>query len=209
MDMKLFRQMADLARAGDEAAADYLFVQSYRPLRVFIETLMDDLLCKARVEPEDIIQDTYVAAWPKLGSSEFENYSAFVGWLKIIAKNKVIDLHRGLRAEKHAVNKRISHTAIQESSYLDLVERAISPERTPSEGVAQNEVLALLLGQMWRLPPEYRHVIQWRFIQGVSVTEVARRLDRSEPAVHMLCHRALKKLRELLGSPSKYLNVSR
>ena len=59
---------------------------------------------------------------------------------------------------------------------------------------------------MWRLSEEYRRVVQWRFVQGLPVAQVARRLGKSEPAVHMLCHRTLKKLRELMGSPSKYLS---
>ncbi len=38
------------------------------------------------------------------------------------------------------------------------------------------------------------------------MADVATLMNRSEPAVHMLCHRVLIKLREIMGSRSKYLS---
>jgi RNA polymerase sigma-70 factor, ECF subfamily len=60
--------------------------------------------------------------------------------------------------------------------------------------------------RLQQLPEDYRQVIVWRLIEGLSVAEVAGRLDRSEAAVHMLFSRALKQLRELMGASSNYLS---
>jgi DNA-directed RNA polymerase specialized sigma24 family protein len=35
-----------------------------------------------------------------------------------------------------------------------------------------------------------------RFMQGLSVAEVAERMNRSIGSIHMICHRALQQLRE-------------
>jgi len=206
MEEERFRQMIDRARAGDEEAGDCLFVSCYEPLRAVVSQLMDGLLQKAKLEPEDIIQETYAAAWPKIPEAEFENLAAFVGWLKTIAKHKTIDLRRRLLAGKNDIRREVCDHADRNSSYLNLMDRLPSPQSTPSRGAARHEALALLTGQIWRLPQDYRNVIQWRFIQSLTVAEVAERLGRSEAAVHMLCHRALKKLQELMGSPSRYLS---
>lgn len=204
MDEQQFQEMISRAKAGEEAAADYLFVACYEPLRAAIMGFMDRVLRLARLEPEDILQEAYAAAWANIQKAEFENFAAFLGWLRAIARNKIIDLRRNLLAEKKNVRRNIDQPA-EGSSYFNLLDHIAAPVSSPSRGVARNEALALLSGQMWRLPEDYRKVIQWRFVQGFSVAEVAQRLGRSEPAVHMLCHRALLKLRELLGSPSKYL----
>jgi len=206
MEEDRFRQMIDRARAGDEDAGDWLFVACYGPLRSIIAGMMDGILSKAKLEPEDIIQEVYAAAWPKIPEAEFDNSAAFVGWLKTIAKHKIIDLRRNLLADKNDVRCEFSDTGNEGSSYLGLVANLPSPQSAPSRGVARHEALAILTGRIWRLPEDHRRVIQWRYIQGLPVAEVAERLGRSESAVHMLCHRALKKLKELMGSPSQYLS---
>ncbi len=207
MKSEWFKHVMDQAQAGDEEAAAGLFVHAYRPLRTLVRGLMDDVLARARLEPDDILQEVYVAAWSRLRTSRFDGFPAFVGWLKAIARNKAIDLRRGLLAEKHDVNRQVEPAGIDGSSYADLVERVVYADASPSREAARHEASAILAAQMWRLPEDYRRVLQWRFVQGLAVAEVAKRLDRTEPAVHTLCHRALKKLRALMGSPSKYLST--
>lgn len=201
-----FVEMLQQAQSGDEAAADWVFAECFRPLRSVVQKQLDPILQKARLEPEDIIQEVYALAWPHLASADFDNQAAFFGWLKTIAKNKMTDIRRRLLTGKHDVKRDISAVGRSSSSYRDLIPRLAADTSTPSSKAGRHEAVAILVAQMWRLPQDYRQLIQWRFIQGLSVAEVARRLKRSEPAVHMLCHRALNKLRELMGSPSKYLS---
>ncbi|HON66093.1 MAG TPA: RNA polymerase sigma factor, partial [Phycisphaerae bacterium] len=130
---------------------------------------------------------------------------AFLAWLRTIAENKLIDVRRGLLAEKRDVRRNVARSAGAGQSYSDLVDRVAAISSTPSRRVARQEAVAITLVQMAQLPDDYRRVIQWRVIQGLSVQEVARLLNRSEDAVHMLCYRALKKLGELMGEPSAYL----
>lgn len=209
MEHVQFLKMIRLAQAGDEAAADCLFADCYPLLRPFVLQCMDPVFRKAVLEPEDVIQEVYAAAWPKLADGSFENLAAFLAWLKTIARNKIIDLHRGLLAGKNDVCRQVSPQDCGSSTtYLNLAEQAAASSMTPSRGAARQEAVAILVGQIWHLPENYRQVIRWRFVEGLPVSEVARRLDCSEPAVHMLCHRALQKLKELMGSPSKYLTTA-
>ena len=48
------------------------------------------------------------------------------------------------------------------------------------------------------LSDAHREIIELRFLEGLSVREAARRLDKSEPAVVALTRRALKTLREAM-----------
>ncbi len=208
MEARRFDELLRQAQGGDQAAADWVFAECFKPLRAVIEKQLDPILQKARYEPEDIIQEVYALAWLHLATADFDNKAAFFGWLKTIAKNKMIDMRQNLLAQKHDVKRNISAVGRASSSYVDLVPKLVADSSTPSTKAARHEAVAILVAQMWRLPQDYRQVIQWRFVQGLSVAEVAQRLSRSEPAVHMLCHRALNKLRGLMGTPSKYLSQS-
>ncbi|HOA72022.1 MAG TPA: sigma-70 family RNA polymerase sigma factor [Phycisphaerae bacterium] len=205
MDDAKFRQLVDQMRAGDTNAMGSLLVAGFTPLRSVIARHMGDLLAKAGVEPEDVIQEAYAAAWSNLPDAQFDNFEAFVGWLRQIAENKLIDIQRAATADKRDVRRQAAAWGVQSGTYVNLLDRVSSPMATPSRGAAHSEAVAVLMVRLLQLPEDYRQVIHWRLIDGLSVAEVAKRLDRSEAAVHMLCHRALKQLRELMGAASNYL----
>lgn len=206
MEDARFRDIMARVKAGEVPAMDSLLVASFSPLRAAIIHQMSDSLRKAQLEPEDVIQEVYAAAWTSLPKAKLDSFGAFLAWLRQIAENKLIDMHRALRADKRDVRRRAPAWGVQSGTYVDLLDRVSSPLSTPSQGAARSEALAVLMVRMQQLPEDYRRVIHWRLIDGEPVDEVARRLDRSEPAVHMLCHRALKQLRGLMGAPSDYLS---
>ena len=166
---------------------------------------MSDTLRKAQLEPEDVIQETYAAAVAGLPAARFDSFDAFLGWLRQIAENKLIDMHRASIAEKRDIRRQSPAWGAQSGTFVNLMDRVTSPQATPSQGAARSEAVAVLMVRLAQLPEDHRRVIQWRLIEGLPVAEVARRLDRSEPAIHMLCHRALKQLRDLMGAASNYL----
>lgn len=206
MEHDRFTTMVRLARWGDQAAAGCLFAASYHALRVFVQNAMDVVLRKSQLEPEDIIQDVYAAAWHQLGGREFKCWAVFVGWLKTIAINRVIDLRRRMLADKRNVTRKLSDAGAHSRSYVQLADRFAGALTSPSGRVARQEAVGWLVAQLWRLPDDYRQVIQLRFLDGLPVAEVASKMKRSEAAVHMLCHRALLRLRDLMGSSSQYLS---
>lgn len=204
MDDQRFRQVFAKAVAGDAAAADSLFVAAYEVLHAAVARQMDPILL-ARLQAEDVIQEVYAAAWPKLEDGCFDTFAAFTGWLKTIAKNKLIDLRRGYLAAKHDVKREIARPRAADSSYTTFLDRVASSSPTPSRGAARSEAMALLVTQLSRLPDDYRCVLQLRYVRGLSVPEIADRLNDTEGAVHMRCARALRKLGEQMGSASNYL----
>lgn len=200
-----FRALMAKVRAGDKAAMGSLLIAGFGPLRAMMAHQMSQMLSQAQLEPEDVLQEAYAAAWSHLSDAQFESFDAFLGWLRQIAENKLIDLHRAVLADKRDVRRQAPAWAPQSGTYVNLLDHVNSPLSTPSHGAARSEAFAVLMVRMLQLPEDYRRVIHWRLIDGLPVEEVARRLDRSEAAVHMLCHRALKQLRELMGAPSDYL----
>lgn len=208
MDDVRFRELMGQVKAGQESAMDVLLVASFAPLRSAITYQLSDSLRKAQLEPEDVIQEVYSAAWTGLPSGDFDGFDAFLGWLRQIAENKLIDLHRAMQADKRDVRRRAPAWGVQSGTYVNLLDQVNSPMSTPSQGAARSEAVAILMVKMQQLPEDYRKVIHWRLIKNLPVAEVARRLNRTESAVHMLCHRAMKELRTLMGDRSDYLSQS-
>lgn len=197
--------VCNLAQGGDEDAADVLFVSAFDSLYTLVSRRLNSILKAGALEPEDVIQEVYAAAWPKLRSAQFPDHGAFVKWLRTIARNYMVDLYRRLRADKRDVLRTVAPPPGKTTGYLSLLDRLGGDHPSPSQGAARREALAIMSTQLWRLPEDYRQVIRLRFIQGLRVPEVARQLGRTESAVHMLCHRALKRLRTQMGTTSKYL----
>jgi RNA polymerase sigma-70 factor (ECF subfamily) len=192
-------------KAGDRAAMDSLLIAGFVPLRGAVAQMLAESPGPGRLEPEDVIQEVYAAAWANLSQASFDTYEAFLGWLRQIAENKLIDLRRALLADKRDVRRQTPAWQVQSGTYVNVLDRVNSPLSTPSVGAARSEALAVMMVRMLQLPEDYRQVIHWRLIDGLSVAEVAHRLGRTEAAVHMLCHRALRQLRDLMGAPSNYL----
>lgn len=206
MDDARFRELIAGVAAGQTAAMDALLVASFDPLRAAVVQQMGPSLAKAQLEPEDVIQETYAACWASLAKAEFDGFESFLAWLRQIAENKLIDIQRASLAEKRDVRRQVPAWGIQSGSYVNLLDAVSSPLSTPSRGAARSEGLAVLMVRLQQLPEDYRQVIVYRLIEGLPVAEVASRLNRSEAAVHMLFHRAIRQLRELMGAPSNYLS---
>ena len=75
---------------------------------------------------------------------------------------------------------------------------------TPSGVAARQEAERALRVAIAGLKEDYQEVIRLRYMQELPVADVAARMNRTEGAVHMLCNRAIKKLREAMGRASKY-----
>lgn len=64
----------------------------------------------------------------------------------------------------------------------------------------------MLLSSLAHPTDDQREIIRLRFLESRPVAEIAARLGKTEAAVHMLSHRGLKSLEELMGSITLYLS---
>jgi RNA polymerase sigma-70 factor, ECF subfamily len=208
MDDQLFSVLMGRVQAGDRDAIGTLLVAGFDATRAAVARCMDDVLARGHLEPEDIVQEAFAAAWPKMPEMRFNGFEAFQAWLRTVAENKVIDVRRALLADKRDIRREVNRAVGQSRSYADLLNGLMVAGSTPTRQVARKEAIAVLMVQMAQLPQDYRQVIQLRIIQGLPASEIAGLLGRSEDAVYMLCYRALKKLGEMMGPSSNYLSDS-
>jgi RNA polymerase sigma-70 factor (ECF subfamily) len=125
---------------------------------------------------EDLTAEVFRHALMAIGGFEWRGVP-FVAWLYRIAANEVAD-----HAAKSARETR--------------ARTCEEPSRDETELI---EHRAMLFGLVDKLPPDQRHVIFMRFVEGRSVREIAATLGRSEGAVKQLQWRALETLRTKMG----------
>lgn len=185
------------ARGGDEQAVRRLLVLYHPRLKARLLRQMDPVM-RSKLEPEDLLQQVYLETFRAIGQFEYQGPDSFLRWMYAILDRKLIDEHRALRAERRDVRREVKQAAASsgQSTYIDLLTRITVGGTTPSQIVRKDEALGVLAACVATLPDHYREVIQMRFIEGLPVSEVAIRLHRSIGSIHMICHRALRQLRE-------------
>lgn len=128
----------------------------------------------------DITQETFTKVWEYIEAGK--DIGHMRGFLYQIARNLVIDHYRK-----------------KSTSSLDsLAETGFDPasdEIEPSDDFALAEAMEIIEG----LDPKYREPITLRYIDEMSVKEIAEILDEAENTISVRIHRGLDKIRSLLS----------
>lgn len=126
-------------------------------------------------QAQDIVGIVFTKAWEKRDTCDDKNPTA---WLYTIARNVIIDGYRKIEP------KRIDD--IEEPAVYDKVADSLDAEREK----------LLLIEALNTLDDGVREIVHWRYIERLSVREVAERSGNSEANVRVIQHRALKELRK-------------
>jgi RNA polymerase sigma-70 factor (ECF subfamily) len=193
------------ATAGDQLALERLLLGCHDRL---VAQLTGELPADLRgvVSADDVLQEAYVVAFRQIGTFEPRGPDAFYKWLRAIAKNRLFDAIKAARAAKRGGGRARAEAPAgpATSSVVELLDLLNLHDHTPSRSAAGHEAVAAVQVALASLKEDYREALRLRYIDGLSVAETAARMNRTDRAVHMLCHRALQQLHEALGRSSQY-----
>ena len=194
------------AIAGDVDALTALLWQNYGRLLASIKRKLPQEV-RGVVDSEDILQDTHIEVFRTIGKFEARGEDSFYRWLVTIAGQRLLDRIKEMRRKKRGGGrKRIRvKPGVSGSSVGTLLDIVAKTEGTPSRSVARRDRERAVGIALAGLKKDYRDALALRYLEGLPVASIAKRLDRTERAVHMLCNRGLKRLREAMGSASAYL----
>jgi len=135
---------------------------------------------------EDLCSETFLRGWQVFKEREdIENPPAF---LYQIARNLIIDHYR-------------------EKGKAKIVSAEYTPIVDPREDLEEKANLSSDLEEVRRslanLKGDYQDVIIYRYLDELSVPEIAKILEKSEGTVRVTLHRALKALKNELGDWTK------
>lgn len=137
---------------------------------------------------EDLTAEVFVRALRKIGDFEWRGID-FNAWLLRIARNIMLDHLKasGTRLEVVGLSPTEQEGTIPGSD-LEVLDRL------------DREALYKALN---KLRPEHQEVLYLRFLQGLSSTEVAQTMGKTEGAIRVLQFRALKHLLRIMQSERK------
>ena len=144
----------------------------------------------AGFDPSSLAQTAIIEAWRCRAKFRGESEEAFLAWMRGILANVVRSA-----ARQQTTNQERSGQSVEDGGtdhHPTLV------YNDPIASLDENETLDRVWQSMEVLPDDYRRVLQWRHQEGLTIREIASRLDRTEPAVRMLWVRALRELRRLV-----------
>ena len=146
-------------------------------------------------EAEDATERTFMAALANLRRFEErarpadgDGASTFRVWLFQIARNAVAERRRTLRRRREAT--------------LDAAAAIAAPIDVEGDAAIHDDAAAAWRA-VDRLPGDRRRALVLRFVDEMSTAEIAGVLGRSEGAVRVLIHRALRSLARDLGDPRR------
>ena len=188
-------------------AVQKLLLERIEHLRAFVHRKIPQRF-RHLVTADDILQEVWIVAHPCFDGLRNKGCEEIDKWLATITRHKVIDALRVIRAAKRGDAKRYTDDSQRRmTSFCELFERLAAPENTPSREIRAEEQAHTVGISLAALSEDRRKVIELRFIEGLSLREIAHVLDRSEAAVNSLLFNALRQLRGLLGEAKRFLSV--
>jgi RNA polymerase sigma-70 factor (ECF subfamily) len=170
-DSRLVRDAVRRAKQGDREAHHFLYVRYAPDLFRYVNSFVRD-----HHEAEDIVQNVFAKLITTIGKYK-EKDVPFTAWLLRVARNAALDHLRARRA-----------IPTEEVRVADTGQAQLGFER----GQDLRHALDLL-------PDDQREVLVLRHIVGLSPTEIAITLDRTESSVHGLHHRGRRTLQTALS----------
>ena len=163
---------------------------------------------------EDVVQETFLALWDRAETFD-PSIGSLAAWLHTIARNRTVDR---LRAAGRRPNLVSLSSAASSGQCLRRVgggrrrraragaggrrarRRARCPPPSPERELALRELRAALQAALDGMPEPERIVIVMAYAEELSQSEIAERLGWPLGTVKTRTRRALRRLREVLGS---------
>jgi RNA polymerase sigma-70 factor (ECF subfamily) len=160
-----------------------------------------DRRIRARTDPSDVVQDALIAAHGKLPVYLREQPVLFYPWLRQIAWEQLIQhtrRHLGAAA-RTVLREEELEPGLSDASAALLSRRLADSFSAPESRAHKGEQRARIKAALALLSPEHREVLVLRFLEELSLAEVAAVLGIREPAVRGRQFRAIQRLQSSLA----------
>lgn len=138
----------------------------------------------SREEAEDLTSETFLKTWHYISKSEkskkINNLKAF---LYQTASNLVVDFYR-----KKALLPFPFNPADNEANIAD-------QRLSDADAMEKDDEARALKKALKNIPENYCDIIVWYYLEDAKISEISKIIEKSEGAVRVLIHRALKSLK--------------
>jgi RNA polymerase sigma-70 factor, ECF subfamily len=205
MEAHGFRDLVRQAQTGDQRALDRLL----SVVRPYLERLAQRYADPARPSESvsDLVQEAWVRAWRKLGqfrgaADDEQTRATFLAWagrlLDRLSRNRRRDSDRRRRRPEQPLMS-LDAAVPGGSTYAGKAAEPAADQPTPSANVRAGERARLVREALAELADEKdREIVRLCFFEGLSLRQVADRLQFSYDAVRQRFHGSLRRLERRL-----------
>jgi RNA polymerase sigma-70 factor, ECF subfamily len=172
--------------AGDATAFDAFFEEYFPRLYRFVLPRVEHAFADA----QDICQETLLRALRRLGG--YRGEAALFSWICQIAANQVSDYWLRRRRD----GTRVVFAEDDASVQAVLATLQADPAGSPESERYNAEIARLVQATLDNLPGRFGDALEWKYLDGLSVADIALRLGVSTAAAQSVLQRARAAFRE-------------
>ena len=177
-DLALVKRMM----GGDEEAFERFFASSFPPLYRFAAARLPE-----PEAAEEVVQAALSRAVTKLGT--FRGEAALLTWLHTFCRHEISAWY-----EQRARRREID--LVEELPEVRAALESLAHGTDPDQQLRRDELRRLVQATLDALPARYGDVLEWKYIEGLTVAEIAERLAVGVKAAESTLTRARNAFRE-------------
>ncbi len=184
------KQLVKRMLTGDQRAFDQFFTENFQRLyRFALSRVPDDPECC-----KEVVNSALGKAIRNL--HKFRGEAALFTWLCAICRNEISDwLERQGRYREHIL---LTEDFPEIRAAVDSFQTPLADD--PEWNMQRQEFVRLIHVALDRLPARYGDALEWKYIEGYSIREIAGRMGIGEEAVQSLLARARRAFHDVYGS---------
>jgi RNA polymerase sigma-70 factor, ECF subfamily len=194
---------------GDEHALAALFALHRERLWRTVNFRLDRRL-RGRVDPDDVLQEGYLAAARRIDHyRSFDSKSPFL-WLRMVVSQTMIDVHRlhlGAQMRNAALEIAIHGCSYTQTTSASLAVHLVGNLTSPSQAAMRGEMVGQVEKAIDGMDPIDQEVLALRHFEELTNIEVAEVLGIQQKAASIRYIRAVKRLKAVFsqvpGFPSE------
>ena len=202
-------QLLQEVESGEPDAVNRLMDRHREAVRRMVQMRLDHAVAR-RVDASDVVQDVLLEASQRMKDYIQNPGMPFHLWLRQLAKDRVIVMHRRHRAAQRRSVDREQNLSTMNTDYrsaADLAALLKDAELTPAAATLRKEMEQRFLAAIAQLEDNDREMIIMRHFEHLGNSEVAQALGLSAPAAGMRYLRAIRRLRDLLGTDDESVTM--
>ncbi len=191
-------RLLERARQRDAGAFEELLARHRHRLRQMVAVRMDNRI-SARVDPSDVVQEAMAEATKRFDAYVQEPVVAFYPWLRRIAWERLVDLHRRhIGAEKRSVTRERS-LGLSDASTMRFAELLKARDDGPLKHMLRQELHGRVRAALAELDDNDREILVLRHLEQLNTHECAAVLGITENAAVQRHVRALRRFKRILA----------
>ncbi len=176
-----------------------LDIERFRPYLNLLARLSIGQAIRSKISSSDIVQDTLIEAHRDPTRFEGRAVEEQLALLRKILANNAAKAGRDLRRQKRDVEREQPLDAAVDRSSRRLLAVLAADQSSPSERAMKNEAILLIARALETLPEAQREAVLLHYVDGLTIREIAERMDRTAGSVAGHLMRGLERLRTEIG----------